>query len=168
MKQDGFDPLHPLGADAVTELDHRSRIQNLTPLEGVEPAEALPVSVLMEHLHRSVIRTVVAVLQNVDAHHQTNRFAVTANGTVVNRQGFVESIPIDQMSGAEKFMLRIEDIREKSLKHKKLPLWDICFHINSLYHIPEGKTSLFQQLSSVFKEPILCLRGLQTAFFRTD
>ena len=77
----------------------------------------------MEHLHRPVIRTVVAVLQNVDAHHQTNGFAVTANGTVVNQQGFVESIPIDQMSGAQKLMLRIENIRKQGPEQKKLPLW---------------------------------------------
>ena len=84
MKQDGLDPFHPLRTDPVAELDHRGGIQNLTTLEGVESAEALPVGVLMKHLNRPVVRTVVPVLQNVDAHHQSNGFAVAAHGTVVN------------------------------------------------------------------------------------
>jgi hypothetical protein len=84
VKQDGLDPFHPLRTDPVAELDHRGGIQKLTTLEGVESAETLPVGVLMQHLHRPVVRAVVSVLQNVDAHHQSNGFAVTAHGTVVN------------------------------------------------------------------------------------
>jgi hypothetical protein len=80
----------------------------------------------------------------------------------------METIPIDQTGTAEKFMLRIENIREKSLEHKKLPLWNICFHIKGLYQISGAKSTPFQQLSSVFKELTQCLRGSQTAFFRTN
>jgi hypothetical protein len=93
--------------------------------KGLEPAETRPVGVLIQHLYRSVIRTVVAVLQNVDTHHQTNGFAVMPDGTVVNRQGFVQTTPVDRTSGAEKFMISIKDIREKSLEHKKLPIKNI-------------------------------------------
>jgi hypothetical protein len=80
--------------------------------------------------------------QNVDAHHQTNRFAVAANRAVVNRQGFVQTLPVDQTTGAQKFMLRIENIRKKGLEHKNLPLRNICFHVNNLYHI-RGKIKPF-------------------------
>ncbi len=84
LKQDGLDPFHSLRTDPVAKLDHRGGIQNLTTLEGIEPAEALPVGVLKEHLHSPIIGTVKAVFQNVDAHPQSNGFAVTAHGTVVN------------------------------------------------------------------------------------
>ncbi|HBH86581.1 MAG TPA: hypothetical protein DDY17_03120, partial [Syntrophaceae bacterium] len=72
------------------------------------------------------------------------------------------------VGGTEKFMIGIEHIRKKSLKHKKLPLWNICFHINDLYQIPEAITTSFQQLSSVFKEPSQRLCSLATVFFGTD
>jgi hypothetical protein len=121
-KQDGLDPLHPLRADPVAELDHRGGVQNLTALEGVEPAKALPVGILVQHFHCPIIRAVVPMLQNVDAHHQTNRFAVAANRAVVNRQGFVETIPVDQAGCTQKFVLRIENVRKQGLEHKKLPL----------------------------------------------
>lgn len=138
-QQDGLDPLHPLRADAVAELDHRGGVQNLSALEGVEPAKALPVGILVQHFHRPIIRAVVPMLQNVDAHHQADRFAVAANRTVVNRQGFVQTVPVDQKTGVQKFMLRIENVRKQGLEYKKTPLLNICFHVNDLYQISTAK-----------------------------
>ena len=86
----------------------------------------------MEHLHSPLVRTIVPVLQNMDANHQPNGFAVTAQGTVVNGQGFMKTVPINQAGSTKQFMLRIENIRKKGLEHKKLPLWNLYFHINSL------------------------------------
>jgi len=40
-------------------------------------------------------------------------------------------------------MLRIQNILKKSLEHKKLPLWNICFHINGLYQISRANTTFF-------------------------
>jgi hypothetical protein len=107
----------------------------------------------MQRLHGLFVGTIISVFQKMDADHQADGFPLTANGTVVYRQGFVEAVPVDQTRGTEKFMISIEHIRKKSLKYKKLPLWNICFHINDLYQIPEAITTSFQQLSSVFKEP---------------
>jgi hypothetical protein len=97
----------------------------------------------MEHLHGPVVRAVVPVLQNMDAHHQSNGFAVTAHGTVVNRQGFVKAVPIDQTASSQKLMLRIEDIRKQGLEHKKLPLWNFCYNINDLYQISGDNATHF-------------------------
>jgi len=122
----------------------------------------------MQHLYGSFVRTIVPMLQNVDAHHQANGLAVPADGTVINRQGLLETIPIDQAGGAQKFVIRMEHIREKGLKHMKLPRWNICFHFRYLYQFSRTKTTPFQQISSVFKELVQCFRGLYKAFFRTD
>jgi hypothetical protein len=59
--------LHPFRADPIPELHQRSRLQNLTALEGVESAEALPISILMQHFHGTFIRAIITVLQNMDA-----------------------------------------------------------------------------------------------------
>jgi|WetSurMetagenome_2_1015567.scaffolds.fasta_scaffold02402_10 hypothetical protein len=82
--------------DAITELDSRCSIQNLFASGGLQFSEAIPIDVHMWHLHGLVIRVVAPMFQNVDAHHQSNRFAVKDSRTVVNLQDFMEIIPSDQ------------------------------------------------------------------------
>ena len=84
LKQHRLDLLHPCGPDPVPKLHQGSGFQNLTALEGVESAKALPVGILMEHLHCPFVGAVVAVLQYMDADHQANGLPLTAQGTVVS------------------------------------------------------------------------------------
>jgi hypothetical protein len=112
---------HPLGPDALPEPHQRAGLQDRFLLQGLEPAEALPVGVLVEHLHGPLIRAVVAVLQQVDADHQPNRLARPPQGAVVHRKSIVEPLPIDQAGGAHQFMLRAKILRQGNLEHKHLP-----------------------------------------------
>jgi len=75
---------------------------------------------------------------------------------------------VNQRSGAQKFMRRIQKIRKVGLKHMKLPFWNMCFHFKYLLHISREKTTTNLQLFSIFKEHTQYFRGLQDAFFRTD
>lgn len=118
-------------------------------------------------LHRPVIGTVVTVLQDVDAHHQTNGFAVPTNGAVVNRQGFVDAIPLDDTGGAQKFMLQIENIHNQGLEHRQL-LTGYLFSYQQYTADFQGNINPFQQLSSTFKELAQCSHRPEAAFFRTD
>jgi len=80
----------------------------------------------------------------------------------------VEAIPVNQAGGAKQFMLLIEEIQKQGFEHKKLPFWNMYFHIKYLWHILQKETSINPQISSVFKEQYQYLRGFQPAFFRTN
>jgi len=168
LEQYRLDLFHPFSSDAVPKLHQGRGFQDLTSLERVESAEALPVSILMEYLHSPLIRTIVPVLQNMDANHQPNRFALTAQGTVVTGQDLMKTVPVNYPGSTKQFMIRIQNIRKQGLIHKKLPLWNLYFHIKGLYHIFQEITTKNPQLSSVFKEHYQCLRGFHAAFFRTN
>jgi len=53
LEQQNFDLFHPLGPDPIPELHQGRGFQDLAPLKRIEPAETLPVGILMEHFHRS-------------------------------------------------------------------------------------------------------------------
>jgi len=77
----------------------------------------------MEHLDSPFIGTIITVLQDMDANHQTNRFSLAAQVAVIGTQCIVQTIPVDQSGGTKQLMFRIEDIRKQGLEHKKLPFW---------------------------------------------
>jgi len=68
------------------------------------------------------------------------------------------------MGGAQKFMLRTEDILEKSLKHKKLPLWNIYSHINGLYQIFQAKSTLFNNFLQFSKSQLIVYAAYKPHF----
>ena len=112
---------HPLGPDALPKLHQRAGLQDILLLQGLESAEALPVGVLVEHLHSPLIRAVVAVLQQVDADHQPNGLACPSQGAVVNRKSIVQALPVDQPGSAHQLMVRAKILRQGNLEHKHLP-----------------------------------------------
>ena len=78
LEKNRLDSLQPFGADAVAEFNQRGGLEYLAALKAGKPAEALPVGVLMELLHRAFIRAVVIMFKNMDADHQANGLATTA------------------------------------------------------------------------------------------
>jgi hypothetical protein len=124
--------LHPLGPNPVSELHQGSGFQNLAILKRVKTAEALPVNVLMKRLDGLLIGTIKPVLQEMNANHQANGLPLTTQRAVVGTQGIMETIPVNQAGGAKQFMLGIKNIRKQGFEHKKLPFWNMYFHINDL------------------------------------
>lgn len=136
IEQHGFYPFHPIGPDPIPELHQGCRFQNLATLKRIEPTETLPVGILMEHLNRPLVGTIIPVLENVNADHQSNWLSLTAQRTIVNRQGIMKAVPVNQTSGTEQLMLQIEDIRKQGFRHTKFPLWNMYFYISNLLHNP--------------------------------
>ncbi len=57
---------------------------------------------------------------------------MATQGTVVDIQRIVKAIPINQLGSTEQLVILIEDIRKQGFEHKKLPFWNLYFHIIGL------------------------------------
>ena len=86
LEQQSFYPFHPIGPDPIPKLHQGRGFQNLATLNGIEPSEKLAISILMKHLNNSFVRTIIPVLQNMDANHEANRLSPAAPGSVVGAE----------------------------------------------------------------------------------
>jgi hypothetical protein len=124
----GLDGLHPLGPQAVAELDQAGGFQEDGRLKSFKSTEALPISVFVKFFDRPLIRAVESVLQDMQPDHEANRLSGSAQGAVVLGKGFLQAVPIDQLCGPQELMVRVQSTCKSQLKHGQLPFRGLKRH----------------------------------------
>lgn len=103
--------LHSPGADPLSPLYQGSRIERELMLEVLEAAKILPVTVLDELLHYSLVAHVVSMLEVVEANEEPNRQARTPEVLDVQGAKFsVKERPVNGIRQAVQRTLTVKDL----------------------------------------------------------
>jgi len=105
----------------------------------------------------------------MDAYNQPNGFLLSPQRTVIENQGFVETIIVNQSGSAMRPLIRNKGIRKQGLNHKRLFFWNVIVPYQGITTPLQAKTTTTPQICSAFKKTVaIFVSSLQTAFLRAD